>query len=1310
MVLTDAEIYKRISEESLIVKLNEIIACIEKDPYLIFAGGAFGISENSAPCVAECETDIRKIMSLCQDDRMGMYTVFLMVYLLVLRQSFANKSLIVGGFVRSDNLKDAAPERFFHIYDDAEDIQISVLLKRLLEDVEEGMHYAGTALASVLPKCDCPDFDVESIPFNILLDVPEEQPSREKIQLRIVTDPQSPGSAKLIFSGGFADQRMSAVYLERIRCGLDFITDLLYAQSDAPVSQVDLMGTTDKSLISRYLYENKSEITFDWLERFEAIAATEQGERPALVGDEGSVSYRMLNQRAENLAAFLQSCYGISEGSRVAILLPNSALVVTLFVALLKLRAVYVPVDAKSPDQRIAFILRDCKPALVLCASQPEVLPGEFAVVRDVKLEEAMLTDGSIEVSARRLDDDAYIIYTSGSTGHPKGVLLTRGGLSNLGQELSHQLEMCPGDVVLQFSSVSFDASILEFSAALQSGAALAVPDRSMILNPKLLLSFLKRHHVSVALFTPAYLSLLNVQDLAFMRCVISGGEAADSKFAHELCRVTRFFNAYGPTECSVCITMHELKPNDSVKSRIPVGTPLKNVQLVLLDVNNRPVPIGVPGELYVRGISVARQYLNQRELTAAKFVSRDIGGSSFFFHTGDVFQWLPDGTLDFLGRSDDQVKRRGFRIETGEISGCALQLDGVGQACCHLYCAAGTDRLVLFFVSKTGTEPAVVLRHLQTFLPDFMIPDEIIRVGEVPLTIQGKIDYRKLQSYIPEVEYQCHETVLMSDTEKRMFEIFRTILGPVRPDPELNFLEQGGNSLSVMVLINAIYKDFGATVAFGEIYKGGSIRELARKVETGKHGNAIRPVSRRDTYALSPSQLRIWLASNMKKGMPSNNIVNCLKLKGALNIDALNRAFRETIGYYEILRTTYNLLEGIPVQKIHELKEEWSLDYLNPTGMGMDAADLLARVQLEYDTVFNLEEDFPIRVKVMRTTDDAFVLCLTLHHIATDGWSMYLLIDMVIFCYNSFVAGKAANLPALEIQYKDFAVWRNDLLQQGYFNEMREYWTGKFRRPLLPLNILQVEKGNASRTGSSKRIGFCISDELLHGIDAACERWGLSRYMFFLAGVSVLIFKRSASPDIIIASPEAGRVHADLYRQMGVFINTMILRINIPGSGGVDELFSHVREEVLASLTHREYPFEMLVNDLRLAGVSVSDLSKVVVTYQNIPAQGFNVGDFHGLAAEVLPLPLTMTAKADLMFTFQEMNGSMEAWLEYGCDVFSGQDAVLITDELINIFHQLINSVSIKANTPGALRHIDDDLEEQEFLKGMHNLKKISQ
>ena len=1047
----------------------------------------------------------------------------------------------------------------------------------------------------------------------------------------------------------------------------------------------------------------------------------------AVVFEDQRLTYAELNQRANQLAHHLQTL-GVQPETLVGICLERSPEMIVSVLAVLKAGGAYLPLDPTYPPERLAFMLEDSgAPVLLTQSHLLERLPTNDA--RIVCLDSYWPAIAQYPISNYQLpitsDNLAYVIYTSGSTGQPKGALLQHRGLSNLIYSAVPLLGITGESRVLQFASFSFDASVFEIFMTLAAGAALHLARQETLSSVLDLTRLLQEQAITVVTLPPSLLALLSPEELPALQTIISAGEACPVEVAARWSAGRRLFNGYGPTEATVGVSFYNTAGLPQNAATVPIGRPIANTEFYILDSHLRPVPVGVPGELHIGGLGLARGYHNRPELTAEKFIeigelenspilrlrSGQVSNSPILYKTGDLARYLPDGNVEFLGRIDQQVKVRGFRIELGEIEAAlgqhpALQAAVVIARDEARDNARGEKYLAAYIVPKSEPAPGVdeLRRHLQATLPAYMIPSAFVTLNELPRLPNGKVNRKAL----PAPDRSGLEATYVAPrtpTEEILASIWGRVLNVERVGVHDNFFELGGHSLKATQLVSRVREAFNVELPIRSLFESPTVAGLAAHLESAQQTVAapsITPAPRDETLPLSFAQQRLWFLDQLVPGSPLYNIPLAMRLTGVLDVAALERTLNEIVSRHEALRTTFVTAGGRPVQVIAP-NLTVPLSVADLSRLPEDERETAAR-QMATDEArrpFDLAGGPLLRARLLRLADDDHIALLNLHHIISDGWSMGVLIHEITALYDSFSTGKPPDgdlrrpqLPNLPLQYADFAAWQRGWLQGETLEAHLAYWKGQLddSPPLLELPTDRPRP--AVQTNHGAHHTFAFPADLTNAIKALTQKEGVTLFMTLLAAFQTLLHRYTGQSDLNVGTPIANRNRAEIENLIGFFVNTLVLRARFDGEPTFRDLLKRVRETALGAYAHQDLPFEMLVEALQpQRDLSHTPLFQAMFVLDNAPTGAFTQA-LLGLTLSPIEAESGI-AKFDITLSMFEGPAGLQGTLEYNADLF---EAATI-ERLAGHFQTLLAAIVDNPDQPLATLPLLSDAEQQTML-----------
>ncbi|WP_068776273.1 non-ribosomal peptide synthetase [Paenibacillus sp. FJAT-26967] len=991
--------------------------------------------------------------------------------------------------------------------------------------------------------------------------------------------------------------------------------------------------------------------------------AAKSPDAPAVVSGGAQLTYGELNRLANRQARVLRE-RGVRPGTVAAITGERTAGTIIAILAILKAGGAYLPIDPSYPVDRIAHMLRDSGAELVLCPAELAQQAREWTALAQSStliLELDALTgpagtaganDGHGAEDASNLpplgssQDLAYLIYTSGSTGVPKGVMLEHQGILNLQVFFREQLGILPEDRIVQFASLSFDASAWEMFMALLTGASLHLVPQDTIQDIPLFQKFVAGSGITVATLPPTYVVHLDPEAMPSLRKLITAGSETNRDLVQEWSRRLSYINAYGPTESTICATIWEAPQDGRLpEGPIPIGKPIVNTRVYIVDAGNRPVPIGVTGELCLAGDGLARGYRGNETLTAEKFVPDLFYPGERMYRTGDLARWSRDGSIEYLGRSDHQVKIRGFRIETGEIEAQLLRHEAVEEV---LILARKDsfhqDYLCAYVVSGADWTPSVLRSYLAKSLPDYMIPSFFIGLDRMPLTPNGKPDRKALPEPNTLLHSGAEYLAPRTETERKLAAVWQHVLGLERIGVYDNFFDLGGHSLKAASLIAGISREFQTSLPLREVFQSPLLGEMADKIEAAASaGHGYAPVERlqeADFYPVSSGQKRLLILNSLDEAGIAYNMPTILTLSGELDLSRLKEAFHTLVQRHESLRTSFRLEEGEPVQIIHQ-QVPFAVQFSElETGSERE----IEQAVVNFVTPFQLSQAPLFRVSLIRVSGGKHLLLIDMHHIVSDGASVGLLVSE----FNRLYRGE--QLPELTLTYKDYAGWQARQLQDGSLELQEQFWKRQFEGEIPVLNLPTDDPRPKTQSFEGESLSIRLEGSAGAAVKQLVSETRCTLYMLMLTAYNVLLSKYSGQEDIIVGSPVAGRPQAELEQVIGMFVNTLALR-NYPASTKTfRDFLDEVKDRTLSAFENQDFQYEELVDKLKLKrDLSRNPLFDVMLEVQNI-----DIGDMEMEGLHVTPYSFESTvSKFDMTVSVYEDAEGFTLSVEYAAKLF---------------------------------------------------------
>jgi amino acid adenylation domain-containing protein len=1036
----------------------------------------------------------------------------------------------------------------------------------------------------------------------------------------------------------YAKSSIGRILKHYIRLLQEVVFDL-----NSQIDSIDILSEEEKK---KLLFEfNNTERPYPRDKTINVIFEEQAGKTPdriALVCGENSLTYKELDEKSDRFAAFLSYC-GVKEEVVVGIQGERSIEIILGILAILKAGGAYLPIDPEYPERRKKYIIEDSNIKILLTDADCEDVPDSNTDKSIITINSAGIFKGdSIGEKRHRFNNLAYVMYTSGSTANPRGVMVEHRSVVRLVKNTDYFV-FAEGGRLLQTGALEFDASTFEIWGALLNGLELYLVGKEKILDHEILKEIIGKYCIGIMWMTsPLFNQVLDLEIEVFkgIESLLVGGDVLSVDHINRLKR--RFpgvnvINGYGPTENTTFSTAYRIA--EEFEESIPIGRPIANSSAYILDRSQRPVSIGVPGELVVGGDGISRGYLNNPELTAEKFGRNTFVPGGNMYNTGDLAKWLPDGNIDFLGRMDLQIKIRGYRIEPGEIETQLVKLGHVNEAVIITKGSQDDKYLCAYVVAQQEVDAAELKHTLSRTLPDYMVPTYIVQVEKIPLTHNGKVDVRSLpEPQTDRVDYVAPRNL----SEAKLVEIWSDIL-KVEKDRisiDADFFDLGGHSLKSTILIARIHKELRVKVPLEEIFLKPTISELAEYIRglTEETFFSIKAVAEREYYELSSAQKRLFILQQMEPGLVNYNIPMAVVLEGDIDRERLEEVFLKLIERHQSLRTGIRMINQEPVQKIEE-EVDFTIDYCDARSKEEVGERIISFIR-----VFDLARPPLMRVRVIEEDEKRWIMVVDIHHIITDGTSMGIFIKEFMVLYSG------EELPSLRIQYKDFTQWQNDLIKSGAIKIQEEYWQNEFEEEIPVLSLPTDYKRPVIQSFEGSRIGFGISGEVTEQLKDLANGEDATLYMVLLAAFNVLLSKLSGNEDIVVGTPTAGRRHADLQQVIGMFVNTLPMRNYLKSGKTYKEFLGEVKKRTLAAFENQEYQLEELVERVELKrDPGRNPLFDVVFVFQNMEIPVIDLPKLRLMQYEYD----NNMAKFDLTLSAEEIKNQLFFSLEYCTKLF---------------------------------------------------------
>ncbi|MCC5635067.1 amino acid adenylation domain-containing protein [Nostoc sp. CHAB 5844] len=1103
---------------------------------------------------------------------------------------------------------------------------------------------------------------------------------------------------------------------------IEFVVGNFYIK----ITDISLLRIDERhQLLKEFNKKTKQYPLTQTIDQLFAQQVIETPNRIAVEYENSWLTYQQLNEKANQLARFLQQL-GIQKGEIVGILKERDINFLIGILAIYKAGGAYLPIDSQYPTDRIKYMVSNSEVKIILTDSScldifTNLIENNLHLKSLVCLDAA---ENKFKINNIQIynqynfhhlpnsnlagnntgTDPAYMLYTSGSTGLPKGAIVRHDGAINHIYAQFDELELTADFAFLQSAPASTDISVWQFLAPLLIGGKTVIVDTESGFIPEKLFKVLQEKRITVVELVPAvfgglidYISQLSpdqrhLPDLKWMMVV---GEPVSVKRVNQwlsLYPSIRIADAYGPTEAADDIIQFIIdKPLVENQRTVSIGQPLTNLNIYILDQEMQLVPIGFPGEICVSGIGVGDGYWKNPEKTKLSFVPNPfpdptkklpVGNPDLIYKTGDLGRWLPDGNIEFLGRIDNQVKIRGFRVELEEIEALLRQHSSVRETVVIVREDNGDKRLVAYIVPQAESSEDLLseLRQLlKQRLPQHMIPSALMLLDELPLAPSGKVDRRALPA--PDFTQLQNENIFVAAStpiQEMLTGIWAEVLSLEKVGIYDNFFELGGHSLLATRVISKVRQAFEVELPLRRLFEQPTVAGLATVIEkaikagVGLEAPPIERISRDEELILSFAQQRLWFLTQLQPDSPFNNLSAAFRLQGQLNEQALQQSLSEIVRRHEILSTNFKTVAGKPIQIISSAAT-FSLPVIDLSDLPADlqAVQIEQLTQTEAQQLFNLQTDLMMRAKLLRLDEQEYVLLLTLHHIASDGWSIGVFVEEISTLYQAFCTGQLLNLPELPIQYADFAAWQRRWLMGEVLESQLAYWRQHLEGASALLELPTDHTRPAVQSFRGANYTFEIPPEQIAALKTLSQEQGCTLFMTLLAAFQTLLYRYTGSEDIVVGSPIANRNRAEIEELIGFFVNTLVLRTKLEGNYTFEELLSRVREVALGAYTHQDLPFDVLVEELQpQRSLSYTPLFQVMFVLQNAPMSEIELS---GVNLSLLEND-NRTAKFDLTLFMEEAAAGLVGTFEYSTDLFEADTIHRMAEHLQTLLSGIVS------------------------------------
>ncbi|GEL05494.1 non-ribosomal peptide synthetase [Rummeliibacillus stabekisii] len=1229
----------------------------------------------------------QNVLRIAGQSEYGSYMILVSALTWLLHKYTLEEDIVIG----SPNLGKENNSKY-NIFPIRTSICPETTLKSLLNDIK-------TDLTSIETYCN--------IPFDVLTEYLQIDHNTE--YFRVTTSMDSLHSNYLELMGDGTNFCFSLSKDHQLSCKVSYSTlefgeekitqifeqftralDLLIGNPAVPISELIFITDVEKDILLNRFNNTNVEIPKDQtLTQLFEEQVKKFSAKNAVVSNMDAITYSDLQKKSQQLATYLVNL-GVQHGEPVAIMATRSIETIIGILGIIKAGAVYVPLNTNTGSDRIKYILEDCGINFLLSIEDSKenfdrkIINLKEDVIYQCEPKELGLNPSS--------EDSLYIMYTSGTTGQPKGTVISHMNVCRLLINTNF-ISLSDDENILQTGSIAFDAFTFELWGALLNGGTLHFVEEEELLEASSFERALVNRKITSLFLTPPLFSQLvsqNEQLFSNIRNLVVGGDILPYKAVNTVRKhnpTINIINGYGPTENTTFSTSYLVEREFS--GRIPIGKPLHNSTAYIVDLYGNLQPIGIPGEIYVGGLGVAAGYINRYELTNEKFIDSPFKSGERLYKTGDVGVWLPDGNIDYLGRKDNQVKVRGYRIEIQEVENVLLSSPLIKDVVIVTKLNNQQQKFLCAYVigEKKNIEKEI-RDYLKLNLPEYMIPSVIIELEEFPLSLNGKVDKRKLPD--PNQNTETKDDLAKPDNywEEKVASVWKKILKVNELGTNSSFFDLGGNSLVLATLATHLRKEFNMKISMKDLFRLTTVREQANFIRNKEQVNAVAkelsPLPSQSYYQLSSAQKRIYMLDRITSDKGSYNIPVPMEIFGELSESRIEEAFRRVIERHEILRTTYEIVNGKPVQVVHASVDNFRLNVLE-----INQEDL-NNTMLNSFTPFDLSKAPLLNVHLLRISEVHHVLLLNIHHIILDGISLSVIMKEFLEIY------RGGTLPVLEVHYKEFADWQQKSLSSNAIKKQENYWLNTFKDsvPILELPTDYQRPKEKNYRGSLYH--FQLNGALKDRINAYAKESKATLNMVLHSFFSLFISKYSMEKDVVIGIPVSARTIPQVQEMLGMFVNTLAIRTKPDPNKSLPNYLNEVKETLIEALEHQDYPFEELVNKLNLSrDTSRNPLFNVMFSMQNMDIPSY---ESDSLRLNTIEFPYQFS-KFDLTLFAHESEENIAFSFEYSTQLFKENTIKRMADHFITLIENVLNC---KEANVGEVSLIKDE-EIKEILNARH-------
>lgn len=1235
------------------------------------------------------------IIKICNGSDIKLHMILVTAVTILLSKYSGRQDIIVGTPIYKQEVSGKLINSVLALRNEFEDsISFKNLLLKVRETIVEATKNQNYPIEAIMHFLNM-DFNYNEFPLfdvGVLLENVHDRTYFDQININTIFNfKRLDDSIECVLE--YSSRLFTEGQINRVFTHINEIFEQCISNVNILVKDIDILTEYEKNQIL-YEFNNTENITNvnkTLYELFEEQVEKTPNNIAVVLGNE-CLTYKELNEKSNQLARILRE-KGVKADTFVGIMVNRSIEMIVGILAILKAGGAYLPLDPSYPMERKMYMLQDSNIDILITDSNNLDIKLDCIVIK-LNSKEILQQDDSNLKFAGDLNHNAYMIYTSGTTGNPKGVVVKHKNIVNTLCYRKAKYNMDSQVVSLQLFSYAFDGFITSFFTPIISGGKVVLLNEESISDINKIRDAIVANSVTHILCIPIFcqkiIECLSKEDARTLKVITLAGDSATSNIYKDIAEKNNkilVINEYGVTEAAV---MSSIYGNVQENNYSIIGKPIWNSKMYIVDKYNRLQPVGVPGELCISGVGVAKGYFNRDELTKEKFIDNPFNFSNLeesnkVYKTGDLARWLPDGNIEFLGRIDNQVKIRGFRIEIREVESKLHKHPDIKECVIIARNDTNGDRyLCAYIVSPKNITVSELREFLLQELPEYMIPSYFVNMSHIPITVSGKVDRSKLPEIEKSINSGAKYEAPRNEVERKLSKIWREVL-LIKSDIGINdnFFELGGHSLKATTLISKIHKEFNVRIPLMEMFKNATIKSMSEYICNSEKNEfrEIQKIEEKEYYTVSSAQKRMYILNQLDPSSLKYNMYSAMEIDGELDINKFERAFKKLIERHESLRTKFELKHGEPVQIV--LKElDWGIEYIH-----QEDKKGINDIVKGFINVFKLNKPPLFRVGLIKISELKHILIIDMHHIISDGASMGILIQEFVDLYNN------KELNDIKIQYKDFSEWQNNFFKSNEMKIQEEFWKKQYNDNIPVLNMPLDFQRSEEKSSEGKTISFSILNENAIKLNKFAQEQNITLNMLLFSIYKLIIWKYSNQDDIVVGSLVAGRNHNDLNNTIGMFANFLPIRTKINNEQTFLEYVNQLKYNILCSYENKDYPFEKIVENLKVSPQrSRNPLFDTMFIFHN----QFDINkkyEFDDISFKKYKLENNTSTLDFKMDMFSSYDNELKGYLQYNIKLF--------TEESMKSFIRHFNELmAVVMNNPERTLNMIDLFSEDEKMQ----------